>query len=63
MHRGKFGELYFESLPGYVTPVMIPALDAMTKKGIEKYIEEHFEEKHQKILKEEFEKDYHKLLH
>jgi hypothetical protein len=60
MHRGKFGELIFNALPGFTAQVMIPALNSITKIDVKKYIEEHFDINHQMILKKELEDDQRK---
>ena len=57
MRKGPVDELYFESLPGYVVEVMIPAVFTRTTSTVMAYIERHFEVDDQKILKAEFVRD------
>lgn len=62
MREGRVGELYFETLPEHSVEVMIPAAYTKTRKEVMDYINTHFDEKFQAILKSEYEKDYKLLL-
>lgn len=62
MRKGEAGELYFTKLPRYVGEVMIPSCAAKTQVETMQYIEDHFDEKFQVILKMEYNKDRKILL-
>ena len=57
MRRGNCGELYFEPLARHHIEVMIPARNAETKRDVIEYIEEHFNEERQLVLKAELEEE------
>lgn len=58
MRQGEYGELFFNRLPQCRFEVMVPERYAKTKRQIIKYIEEHFSEERQLILKNELERDF-----